>query len=51
MSPKIEGLYGLGRQAKNLFGFVWNMGLYGLYGFVWNKGLYGLYAPNWTIFH
>ena len=24
MSPKIESLYGLGRQAKKLQGFVWN---------------------------
>ena len=24
ISPKIESLYGLGRQAKKLKGFVWN---------------------------
>ena len=24
ISPKIESLYGLGRQAKKLQGFVWN---------------------------
>ena len=24
ISPKIESLYGLGRQAKNLQGLVWN---------------------------
>ena len=24
ISPKIESLYGLGRQAKKLEGFVWN---------------------------
>ena len=24
ISPKIESLYGLGRQATKLYGFVWN---------------------------
>ena len=24
LTPKIESLYGLGRQAKKLQGFVWN---------------------------
>ena len=27
--PKIESLYGLGRQAKKLQGFVWNFATFG----------------------
>ena len=29
ISPKIESLYGLGRQAKKLQGFVWNFATFG----------------------
>ena len=25
ISPKIESLYGLGREATKLYGFVWNL--------------------------
>ena len=28
ISPKIESLYGLGRQATKLLGFVWNFAIF-----------------------
>ena len=33
ISPKIESLYGLGRQAKNLQGFVWNFATFARFPF------------------
>ena len=34
MSPKIESLYGLGRQAKKLEGFVWNFATFARLPFI-----------------
>ena len=33
ISPKIESLYGLGRQAKKLQGFVWNFATFAKFPF------------------
>ena len=33
ISPKIESLYGLGRQAKKLQGFVWNFATFARFPF------------------
>ena len=33
ISPKIESLYGLGRQAKKLEGFVWNFATFARFPF------------------
>ena len=33
LTPKIESLYGLGRQAKKLQGFVWNFATFARFPF------------------
>ena len=33
ISPNIESLYGLGRQAKKLQGFVWNFATFAMFPF------------------
>ena len=33
ISPKIESLYGLGRHAKKLYGFVWNFATFARFPF------------------
>ena len=50
VSPKIESLYGLGRQATKLYGFVWNITAFGRHPFGQFSGLKTL-KLGWVAFH
>ena len=49
ISPKIESLYGLGRQAKILQGFVWNFATFARFPF--NNFPQKTLKLGWVAFH